>query len=165
MFSWIYRSPHLLSPPFTAQGDPKTGANDPIYFLHQAFIDKTYSDWQAKHNAADYGGTHRDRNVAASDTLAPFNVKVSDTFNLPCVSYTGGPSSRSSRSGRGGRGRGGRQRRSRAMAVRAVASKLARRKRAADAWAKKGGLVASTKNKGLEVGNEATISAAQQGTI
>lgn len=150
----------LHLPPFSPpQGDPKTGANDPIYFLHQAFIDKTYADWQAKHNAADYGGQHRDRNVAASDTLPPFGVQVSATFSLPCVSYTGGPTSRSARSARGRRAR------SRSDAVRVVASKLSRRQRAAAAWANKGGLPASTRDKGLAVGKEVTISAAQKGII
>lgn len=152
----------LLRALSSTQGDPSTGANDPIYFLHQAFIDKTYADWQAKHNAADYGGTHRDRGVAASDTLAPFGVKVSDTFSLSCVSYTGGPTTRT---GRGGRRSRGRRTRSRAAAVRVVASKLSRRQKAAAAWARKGALPTSTKDKGLAVGKEATISAAQEGTI
>lgn len=166
----LFGLPPFPSPPkrhplssSSPQGDPKTGANDPIYFLHQAFIDKTYADWQAKHNAADYGGQHRDRNVAATDTMPPFGVRVSATFSLPCVSYTGGPSSRSSRSGRSGRG--GRRPRSRSDAVRVVASKLSRRQRAAALWAAKGALPTSTKDKGLAVGKEATIAAAQTGTI
>jgi len=133
-----------------------TGANDPVCFLHQAFIDKTWADWQAKHNAADYGGQHRDRNVAASDALAPFGRPVSDAFTLVCVLYTGGPAARSARSGR---------RRSRADAVRQVSAKITKRQRAADAWAKRGGLPASVKNKGLNVGKEVSISASRARTI
>lgn len=161
-FAPLFGPPHPPARPpaiLSTQGDPKTGANDPIYFLHQAFIDKTYADWQTKNNAADYGGQHRDRNVAASDKLPPFGVQVSATFNLPCVSYMASPSTRSGRSVRG------RRPRSRTDAVRVVASKLSRRQRAAAAWASKGGLPASTKDKGLAVGKEATISAAEAGAI
>jgi len=140
-------------------GVARTSANDPISFVHQAFVDKIWADWQGKNGATGYGGEQNGRKVAASDTLAPFGVAVSATFNLPCVAYAGasaGRSTRESRSVRGGRI-------SRGAAV--VAVKRARANRAARLakWVAASPVSKQAADKGLKAVEKAAIEAVVEG--
>jgi len=141
-------------------GVARTSANDPISFVHQAFVDKVWADWQGKNGATGYGGDQNGRKVAASDSLAPFDVAVSATFNLSCVAYAGasaGRSTRESRSVRGGRI-------SRGAAV--VAVKRARANRAARLakWVAASPVSKQAAKKGLEAVEKAAIEAVVEGT-
>ncbi|KAK9701191.1 hypothetical protein K7432_011831 [Basidiobolus ranarum] len=75
-----------------------TSANDPIFFLHHAFIDKIWADWQILHpsQAYDYSGINLvgGRNATVNDVLTPFNTRVRQVQNFQrlCYKYSRSPS-------------------------------------------------------------------------
>ncbi|KAK9760639.1 hypothetical protein K7432_015142 [Basidiobolus ranarum] len=75
-----------------------TSANDPIFFLHHAFIDKIWADWQTSHPrlANDYSGVNlvSRRNATVNDVLTPFNTRVRQVQNSRrlCYQYSKSPS-------------------------------------------------------------------------
>ncbi|ORX96097.1 Di-copper centre-containing protein [Basidiobolus meristosporus CBS 931.73] len=68
-----------------------TSANDPIFFLHHAFVDKIWADWQRSHRsmANDYGGVNLvdGRNATVNDNLPPFNTRVRQILNTDNLCY------------------------------------------------------------------------------
>ena len=76
-------------------GDMATDAapNDPLFFVHAAFMDKLWADWQAlaPEHATSYGGTNDDNTPARpTDTLVGFPaVTVGDVLDTSalCVHY------------------------------------------------------------------------------
>jgi tyrosinase len=76
--------------------------NDPFFWLHHAYIDKLWVDWQnsSAKRFTEYNGKHRGKSVSASDYLKPFGVQVRDVFDVEkdlCYRYQ-------PYSGRGGEG-------------------------------------------------------------
>ncbi|KAL1920738.1 uncharacterized protein VTP21DRAFT_11373 [Calcarisporiella thermophila] len=72
--------------------------NDPIFYMHHAFIDKIWADWQKRDPlfVYQYGGTNKDGSrVSISDYLQPFNVQVasvmSTTSDSMCYVYSDYP--------------------------------------------------------------------------
>jgi tyrosinase len=67
--------------------------NDPIFWLHAAYVDKIWADWQDRATfPRDYGGTTKEgRQAQLSDPIAPFPLTVGnvmDTARL-CYEYEG----------------------------------------------------------------------------
>lgn len=149
----------LGSGPTGDMGTASTSYNDPIAFVHQAFVDKVYSDWQGINGAQSYSGDHKGSSVSGSDVLAPFGVAVSRSFNLPCVSYASGPVGRSGRAGRSGRGRT-----SRAAATLAVKRARANRRKLLSQWVERSPVSNFQADKGLQVAEEAAVDAVVEGS-
>lgn len=65
---------------------PRTSPNDPVFYLHHAYVDSLWARRQAlPGRAAEYGGRAGE---APTDVLLPFApATVADTFRLPCVRY------------------------------------------------------------------------------
>ncbi|KAI8049249.1 hypothetical protein BDF22DRAFT_746321 [Syncephalis plumigaleata] len=66
-------------------------ANDPIFWVHHAFVDKQWDDWQQLdlRNMRAYGGTNYDGTPALpSDRLLPFSYRVGDVFDTRNLCYT-----------------------------------------------------------------------------
>ncbi|KAL1916639.1 uncharacterized protein VTP21DRAFT_5343 [Calcarisporiella thermophila] len=66
-------------------GDMATmaGPNDPIFYMHHAYIDKIWADWQKRDPlyVYQYGGTNKDGSrVYISDYLKPFNIQVASVM-------------------------------------------------------------------------------------
>ena len=64
-----------------AMGNPNRSPADPLFFLHHAFIDKVWVDWQA---------THPDKPVPAEYldfTLPPWNCTVRDVLDIAGLDY------------------------------------------------------------------------------
>lgn len=141
-------------------GAAATSANDPITFVHQAFVDKVYADWQGINGAATYSGDHKGAAVSASDVLAPFGVPVSRAFNLPCVTYESEPASRSGRAGRGRRP----GRTSRAAATLAVKRTRANRRKLLAQWVMRSPVSDAQADKGLRVAEMAAVDAVVDGS-
>lgn len=67
-------------------------ANDPIFWLHMAYVDKYWADWQAKSpkNARAVNGLLKNHQVANADTpIAPSPYKIGDVLAIKdlCYSY------------------------------------------------------------------------------
>jgi hypothetical protein len=58
--------------------------NDPFFWLHHAYIDKLWVDWQnsSAKRFTEYNGKHRGKSVSTSDYLKPFGVQVRDVFDV-----------------------------------------------------------------------------------
>ncbi|ORX91458.1 Di-copper centre-containing protein [Basidiobolus meristosporus CBS 931.73] len=75
--------------------------NDPLFWMHHAFVDKIWADWQEANPslANDYSGTNQmDGNPAtANDPLDPFGYSVQDILHTSalCYRYAGGRNRRS----------------------------------------------------------------------
>jgi len=62
--------------------------NDPIFFLHHAFVDKLWWTWQQT-NQNTYDGQNPDGSTASvSDVLPSYTAKVSDTFSITALCYS-----------------------------------------------------------------------------
>ncbi|KAK9764344.1 hypothetical protein K7432_008229 [Basidiobolus ranarum] len=79
-------------------------SNDPLFWLHHAFVDKIWADWQAMHpsRAYSYGGTNAQGEEAQlDDMMNPFNTQVftvmSTTTTGLCYRYSNGPKNRNKR--------------------------------------------------------------------
>ncbi|KAK9722824.1 hypothetical protein K7432_002363 [Basidiobolus ranarum] len=83
-----------------------TSANDPIFFLHHAYIDKIWADWQKSHpqKSNDYSGTNLvgGRKANISDIITPFQIPVRQVLNINtlCYSYSNSPSATIQQNGR-----------------------------------------------------------------
>jgi len=62
-------------------GNPKKSANDPLFFLHHAFIDKTWSDWVLAHPTQTFPTDY------LSFTLPPWSTKVSEVLDIDDLRY------------------------------------------------------------------------------
>jgi tyrosinase len=65
--------------------------NDPIFWLHHAYIDKIYARWQqgSASLVSNYGGTNSDGSRAtANDALPSYNARVRDVFDTTALCYT-----------------------------------------------------------------------------
>ncbi|ORY04901.1 Di-copper centre-containing protein [Basidiobolus meristosporus CBS 931.73] len=61
-----------------------TSPNDPLFWLHHAFIDKIWADWQATspQRASEYNGKRSNGTDALpTDSMSPFDVSVSDVLD------------------------------------------------------------------------------------
>lgn len=66
--------------------------NDPLFWLHHANVDRYFVAWQLENPQSRYNGG------SLNDMMVPFNIPVSDTFDLPtnsryCYTYSMGPDS------------------------------------------------------------------------
>ena len=63
--------------------------NDPFFWLHHAYLDKIWNDWQtfAPERFRLYNGKHRGRQVNSFDQMAPWNIPVYSTFNITDLRY------------------------------------------------------------------------------
>lgn len=76
-------------------GSTLTSPNDPIFYLHHAFVDKIWKDRQELYGRNEFGGTHdfrindvRTSVDATSDFIFQyFDVPVNVTFHQSCVQY------------------------------------------------------------------------------
>ncbi|RKP25630.1 hypothetical protein SYNPS1DRAFT_28642 [Syncephalis pseudoplumigaleata] len=69
-------------------------ANDPIFWIHHAFVDKQWNDWQRLHprNYHAYEGINSDGTPAvANDWLRPFPYRVADVFDTQNLCYMYAP--------------------------------------------------------------------------
>jgi tyrosinase len=62
-------------------GNIKKSANDPLFFLHHAFIDKTWSDWALAHPTQAFPTDY------LSFTLPPWSTKVSEVLTIDDLNY------------------------------------------------------------------------------
>ncbi|ORY07829.1 Di-copper centre-containing protein [Basidiobolus meristosporus CBS 931.73] len=76
-----------------------TSPNDPLFWLHHAFIDKIWADWQASNPARskNYSGKRsKGGNALVTDIMNPFNVPVSAVLDTTapglCYRYSNSPS-------------------------------------------------------------------------
>ncbi|KAJ9074315.1 hypothetical protein DSO57_1007736 [Entomophthora muscae] len=80
-------------------GDMSTMAscNDPLFYLHHAFVDKLWYDWQSRNRSRvmDFGGPGMKGGHASPDeNLVPFNIPISDSLDVDsnyCYNYSSGP--------------------------------------------------------------------------
>ncbi|KAI9290605.1 Di-copper centre-containing protein, partial [Neoconidiobolus thromboides FSU 785] len=67
------------------KGDFSTmySSNDPIFYLHHAFIDLLWFEWQERNPRVSntYNGKIDGKNVNSNDKLMPYNIQVSQTLN------------------------------------------------------------------------------------
>jgi hypothetical protein len=62
--------------------------NDPLFWVHHAFVDKLWWTWQQTHHNS-YGGQNADGSTASvSDILPSYTAKVSDTFDISALCYS-----------------------------------------------------------------------------
>eukprot|EP00178_Gracilaria_changii_P016584 TRINITY_DN47817_c0_g1_i1.p1 TRINITY_DN47817_c0_g1~~TRINITY_DN47817_c0_g1_i1.p1 ORF type:complete len:512 (-),score=86.53 TRINITY_DN47817_c0_g1_i1:162-1697(-) len=65
--------------------------NDPVFYLHHAFVDRLYEMRQQRRGRNDFGGTHDfsggPQTAQAGHTFGAFGVPASRAFNLGCVNY------------------------------------------------------------------------------
>lgn len=81
--------PHLAVGGATVRGDMwrvSRSPNDPVFFLHHAYVEKVWRDRQAAQGAS-YSGTHRGTPVSVSDRLVPFDLPVWRAVWDRCVWY------------------------------------------------------------------------------
>jgi len=72
----------------------KAAPNDPIYWLHMAFVDKLWNDWQQQRpgNLTNVSGNLADGSRATATTNIPyFNVPISSVLNTGRLQYSYGP--------------------------------------------------------------------------
>jgi hypothetical protein len=65
--------------------------NDPIFFLHHAFIDLLWTQWQIQHPTEEqYNGVVENKDATPKDNLEPFNINVQYSLSEVnvCVKYT-----------------------------------------------------------------------------
>lgn len=64
--------------------------NDPFFWLHHAYLDKLWNDWQAidgGKNFSKYGGKHRGKRAKATDKMKPWKLEISKTFDIKNYCY------------------------------------------------------------------------------
>jgi hypothetical protein len=72
--------------------DLNLSPNDPMFYLHHAFIDKVWREWQQRSGGNEFSGTQGGRSVSRSSTMAPWGRSagsVLDTLSR-CVKYRNG---------------------------------------------------------------------------
>lgn len=71
-------------------GDMKGAASptDPLFWLHHAFIDKTWADWQASAMGKNPPKPNQMLKPAEMDTGVPFKVKVSSLLSTSTLGYS-----------------------------------------------------------------------------
>lgn len=65
---------------------------DPVFFMHHAYIDRIYSQWQAAGGGASFAGTHGGVTVTDQTPMAPFARTAGTVLNgiSQCTTYTNG---------------------------------------------------------------------------
>lgn len=74
-----------------AVGGDMAGAaspTDPLFWLHHAFIDKTWADWQASPRGKNPPKPSQLLKPVAMDTGIPFGVKVSSLLSIGALGYS-----------------------------------------------------------------------------
>ncbi len=66
-----------------AMSNPRKSPKDPLFFLHHAFIDKTWADWQAKNPTRNFESDMLEAELTPYDTL-----KVRDVMNINNLGYS-----------------------------------------------------------------------------
>jgi len=61
---------------------------DPLFWLHHAFIDKTWADWQASPNGKNPPNPNETLKPANMQTGVPFGVKISSLLNIAVLGYS-----------------------------------------------------------------------------
>lgn len=61
--------------------------NDPFFWLHHAFIDYLWAQWQGLNDPFAYDGFINDVAVSLDDTLRPFGTPVSTWMNMTLLEY------------------------------------------------------------------------------
>ncbi|ORX89820.1 Di-copper centre-containing protein [Basidiobolus meristosporus CBS 931.73] len=70
--------------------DQTWSSNDPLFWIHHAFVDKVWWNWQQTHpNANGYNGrTFNGRLASTSDALPALGLRVSQVLNIHDLCYT-----------------------------------------------------------------------------
>lgn len=72
-------------------GDMKThhSPNDPLFYLHHAFVDKVWYDWKTRYTNHRYGWRNNDNTtISFKNTINGYNLTVLDVLtNKNCVRY------------------------------------------------------------------------------
>ena len=66
----------------------RASPTDPLFWLHHAFIDKTWSDWQASANGKNPPNPNESLKPANMQTGVPFGVKISSLLNIAALGYS-----------------------------------------------------------------------------
>lgn len=63
--------------------------NDPLFYLHHAFVDKIWFDWRNRYTNYTYGWKNNDNTpVSFNNTISGYNITVLDVLsNKNCVTY------------------------------------------------------------------------------
>ena len=61
---------------------------DPLFWLHHAFLDKTWADWQASLNGKNPPKPNQLLKPADMDTGVPFGVKVNSLLSVSALGYS-----------------------------------------------------------------------------
>ena len=63
--------------------------NDPFFWLHHAYLDKVWHDWQmhSPSRFSQYNGKHRGHQVNMFDRMAPWKLPIHSTFNITELCY------------------------------------------------------------------------------
>ena len=62
-------------------GNPNKSPNDPLFFLHHAFIDKTWQDWAAAHASQSFPEEY------LSFELPPWSTTVAEVLEIDDLRY------------------------------------------------------------------------------
>jgi tyrosinase len=68
--------------------DSAGSPTDPLFWLHHAFIDKIWSDWQASPNGEDPPNTSEVLQPADMQPSVPFGVPVSSQLSIDALGYS-----------------------------------------------------------------------------
>lgn len=67
---------------------------DPVFFMHHAYIDMVYREWQNRGGGNQFTGEHSGAPVTAETVMTPFGRTAGSVINgiSNCVQYSGSPS-------------------------------------------------------------------------
>lgn len=66
----------------------ETSPTDPLFWLHHAFIDKTWADWQATPKGKNPSSPSKVLKPATMEAGVPFGVKVSSLLSIAALGYS-----------------------------------------------------------------------------
>jgi len=66
----------------------RASPTDPLFWLHRAFIDKTWADWQASANGKNPPNPNETLKPANMQTGVLFGVKISSLLNIAALGYS-----------------------------------------------------------------------------
>ena len=79
-------APHIMIDGKGGDFSGMMSPNDPFFWLHDAYIDKLWNDWQHSESSGkrmnEYNGKHCGKSVSQFDLLKPWNIAVQETFDI-----------------------------------------------------------------------------------